>query len=308
MAKLLCVFIVVTSLFGSCFAEEKPTAKKDQQAKSKQVKVLPVSKFSMDMLESGRIDPRYTGYSVAEVIAALEKLTGIKRGEFESTSDYNSRKNAALTAKFLNDSSVDDVFAFSVPVPKGSTSGLRYEFNADTGDVNLYALPSSSQYLALNGIGAPDYQTNRREIKGLDTFILSTKIDSKSTYVGNNAYGASTTVEKTVISSYGIAANQIPFLKFKREIGYVNPVVANQFKLDNAYAAAELPVLKALLIIKLKYPYIVYNFIHKEPKRDSPTEISDQEKFLTGDVLGIIYYSGRTGEIFARLPETFGTP
>jgi hypothetical protein len=78
--------------------------------------------------------------------------------------------------------------------------------------------------------------------------------------------------------------------------------------LDNAQAAAELPELKALIVMKLTDPYVVYNFTHKEPKRDSPTDISSQEKFLTGDVLGIFYYSGRTGEIFARLPEAFGKP
>ena len=31
-----------------------------------------------------------------------------------------------------------------------------------------------------------------------------------------------------------------------------------------------------------------------------------QEKYLYGDVLGIVFYSGKTGEIFARLPENFG--
>ncbi len=323
--KKWCVFLaIVTSLTGTCFAQEKPTAKKEQQAKSKQAKVQPaplaeakqkqekqpVIKFSMGMLESGRIDPRYTGFSAAEVIAEIEKLTGSKQGEFESTADYNARKSAALTAKILDDSGVEDIFAFTVPVPKGGKyrDGLKYEFNADTGDVNLYALPTSPKYLSLNGIGAPDYKTNRRESKGLDQFKLSTKIESQSTYQGSNAYGATVTVEKTIMSSAGIAANRIPFLKFERDIVYGNPAVASQFKLDNSQAAAELPALKALIVMKLSDPYVVYNFTNKEPKRDSPTDISSREKFLTGEVLGIVYYSGRTGEIFARLPETFGKP
>lgn len=321
--KKWCVFlVVVTSLAGTCFAQEKQAAKKEQQLKSKQTKVQPapvaeakqepktpiVIKFSMSMLESNRIDPRYTGFPATEVIAAIEKLTGSKKGEFESTADYNARKAAALTGKFLNDSSVEDIFAFSVPVQKGGTysNGLRYDFNADTGDVNLYALPKSSKYLSLNGIGAPDYQTNRRESRGLDQFELSSKIESQSTYQGSNAYGATVTVEKTSMSSAGIAANRIPFLTFERDIVYGNPIVASQFKMDNAKAAAELPKLKALIVMKLSDPYVVYNFTHKEPKRDSPTDISKQGKFLTGDVLGIVYYSGRTGEIFTRLPEAFG--
>ncbi len=270
----------------------------------------PVIKFTMAMLESGRIDPGYVGFAAADVIEALEKMTVSKKGEFESTADYNARKAAALNSKFLGDLSVNDVFAFMVPVPKGGKyrDGLGYEFNADTSSVNLYALPTSSQYLPLNGIGAPDYQTNRRESKGLDQFKLSTKIDSKSTYQGSNAYGATVTVEKTVMSTMGIAANRIPYLKFERDLGYSNPTVATQLTMENSRAAAELPVLKALIIMKLSDPYVVYNFRRVEPKRDSPVDISMQEKFLTGDVLGIVYYSGKSGEIFARIPENLGSP
>jgi hypothetical protein len=64
--------------------------------------------------------------------------------------------------------------------------------------------------------------------------------------------------------------------------------------------------MKALVVMKLSAPYVLYNFIHEEPTRDSPTKFTLQEKYLTGDVLGIVYYSGQTGEIFARLPEDFG--
>lgn len=321
------VLTILASLAASTLAQTEPAAKKKPPVKQEQKKEEvakpapapvavvkpappkpPAIKFSMSMLESGRVDPGYVGFPAADVIEAVEKLTGAKKGEFESTADYNARRDAALSAKFLDNASVNDIYAFVVPVPKGGKyrDGLGYEFDADTGDVKLYALPKSSEYLSLNGIGAPDYQTNRRESKGLDQFRLSTKIESNSTYQGSNAYGATVTVEKTSMSSAGIAANRIPFLSFKRDIVYANPTVSAQFKLDNSRASAELPAMKALIVMRLSAPYVVYNFTHKEPKRDSPTDISMQEKFLAGDVLGIVYYSGQTGEIFARLPENFG--
>lgn len=323
------VLTILASLAGSTLAQTEPAAKKKPPVKQEQKKEEaakpapapvavvkpappkpPAIKFSMSMLESGRVDPGYVGFPAAEVIEAVEKLTGAKKGEFESTADYNARRDAALSAKFLDNASVNDVFAFVVPVSKGGKyhDGLGYEFDADTSDVKLYALPTSSEYLSLNGIGAPDYQTNRRESKGLDQFKLSTKIESNSTYQGSNAYGATVTVEKTSMSSAGIAANRIAFLSFKRDIVYDNPTVSAQFKLDNSRASTELPSMKALIVMKLSAPYVVYNFTRKVPKRDSPTDISMQEKFLAGDVLGIVYYSGQTGEIFARLPENFGKP
>lgn len=79
-----------------------------------------------------------------------------------------------------------------------------------------------------------------------------------------------------------------------------------RFHLDNAVAAVELPNMKALLVMKLSPPFIIYNYSHKEPKRDSPSDIAVQEKFLAGDIIGIVYYSGKSGKIFARIPENFG--
>lgn len=321
MKKWFVFLVVVTSLSGACFAQDKPTAKKEQQAKQKQSKEQPVPiapgkqgpkkppvvKFSMGMLESGRIDPGYMGIPAAAVIDAIEKMTGVKKGEFETTADYNSRRTAAFAGKFLGDSSIEDVLAFVVPASKRNeySSGLRYEFNADTGDVNLYVLPRSGD---LNGIGAPDYVPNQSKYLGFDQFELSRKTESERTYQASNAYGATVEVKLTSLSIFGIAANELPFLSFKREFQYSNPTIASKFKLDNSRAAQELPALKTLIVMKLADPYILYNFSRGEPTRDRPKDFSIQDKFLTGNVIGIVFYSGLTGEIFTRLPESFGKP
>ena len=246
------VLAFATSLASLGAAQTKPLAKKpaassvakqDQKNQSSQMVPLkqepkkpPLVKFSMGMIESDRIDPEYNGFPVAEIVDAIERNTGDKKGEFESTADYNARKAAALSGKVVGDSTVDDLFALVLPVGKGGryTDGVGYEFNADTGEVRLFALPKSS---SMNGIGAPDYQTNRRENKGLDQFDLDFKLISKSTYQGSNAYGATITVEKTSATRLGVAANRIPFLNFKREIVYSNPTPAVQFTLENARAA-----------------------------------------------------------------------
>lgn len=315
---------ILALLAGPTLAQTEPAAKKkplvkQEQKKEEAAKTAPAPvavvkptppkppaiKFSMSMVESGRVDPGYVGFPVREVVDAIEKMTGAKKGEFESTADYNARKAAALTAKFLGDSSVEDTFAFVVPVPKGGRyrDGLGYDFNADTSEVRLFALPKESW---MNGIGAPDYQTNRRQSNGLDQFDLDFKIDSKSTYEGSNAYGAKVTVERTISTRLGIAVNRIPFLTFKREMFNSNPVSAAQFTLENARAAKELPALKALVVMRLADPYIVYDYFHSEPTRDKPNDMSSKGKYLTGNILGIIFYSGVTGEIFARLPDAFG--
>lgn len=320
------VFALVTSWISAAVAQTAPTAEKKPPVKQTQKKeqiakpgrigvsrVVPknptISKFSLDRLENDRIDPSYAGIPIAKVVEAIEKMSGSKKGEFESTAEYNARKEAALSAKFMGDLSLDDTFAFVFPVPADVfRSGLSYQFNADTSEVRLFALPLTS---SMNGIGAPDYQLEAHRHRGeyLDQFDLNRTIDSQSTYEGSNAYGATVKVEKIRSTHYGIAANQILFLRFKREkIIYSNPKPEVRFNLENVRAAKELPALKALIVMKLANPYVVYNFRSSKPTRDDPYDVVDRSKYLTGNVLGIVFYSGITGEIFARLPEGFGKP
>lgn len=316
------VIAVVISSASVCLAQTKPITKetrtlaspgKNEQKKKQPVKAqqelkkTPTAKFSMGMIEGDRIDLGYAGLPIAEVVDAIENLSGQEKGEFESTADFNARKASALTGKFMGDSSVEDTFAFVVRIAKGSaySDGLKYDFNADTNEVRLFALAKSS---SMNGIGAPDYQTSRRQSNGLDQFDLDFKVNSTRTYEASNAYGAKVTVQETVSTMLGIAANRIPFLTYERESYYSNPIPSVQFNMENVKAARELPALKALVVMKLTDPYVVYDFMHSKPTRDNPTELTSQGKYLTGNVLGIVFYSGLTGEVFARLPDSFGKP
>lgn len=244
---------------------------------------------------------------IEKVVGAIEKLSGVKKGEFESTADFNARKTAAFSEKFLGGLTLEDTFAFVLPVSSADKyfSGFKYSFNADTSEVRLLVLPKPS---SMNGIGGPDFQIARRESNGLDQFDVDRKVQSRSTYKASNAYGASVTVEESNYNSFGIAAKKIPFLEITRALFYQDPEPTAQFNLDNAKASKELPALKVLVVMKLSDPYIVYDFMHSKPTRDKPTEFSDQGKYLTGNVLGIVFYSGVTGQIFARLPERFGKP
>lgn len=303
------VFAVVMSLSGVCSAQTKPMAKGGKSVLVSPVKQKhkkpPIAKFSMNMIESDRVDPGYPGMPLTEVLSAIEKILVVKKGEFESTDEFNARKSAVLSRKFLSESSVEDIFAFVQPVDTASkySIGLKYSFDPDTSEVRLFAIPRSA---SVNGIGAPDYQPSQSKSKSRDIFTFVYKTESESTYQGSNAYGATVTVKKSVGSTLGIAVDEIPFLNFTRV--YSDPIPAAQFKLENAKAAKELPALKAILVMKLADPYIVYDFYHEKAKRNSPTETSMQHKYLTGNVLGIVFYSGLTGEVFARLPESFGKP
>ncbi|KHA77626.1 hypothetical protein CSQ91_25295 [Janthinobacterium sp. BJB301] len=267
-------------------------------------------KFSMEMLDSDRLDPAYPGLPLGAVIEAVKKFVREKKGEFESTADYKRRMAAALNEKVVADSSLNDALAFVVSVKKdGAYSvGIGYDFNADTGKVKLYVFPRTRD---LNGIGAPDYDINKPSYKGLDQFDLSSKLNSKGRYKGRSTYRGYYRgyypIEETYTSTMGVAVNRIPFLDIDRGYTqYIKP--AFQFTLENAVAAKELPVLKAMIVMQLASPYIAYDYKSSDSTPQQIDVTTTDRVFLTGNILGIVFYSGITGEILGRLPASFGLP
>lgn len=287
------------------------TPKGDTTLKSKPKSKSPSSddvKFSMDMLEGSHFNPRYSGYSVEEVVNAIDKLIGLKKAEFESTIEFNARKARGLSEKFLNNATFDDIFAFSVPV-SGSRE-ISYKYDADTYVTELYVLPKSSSGYNLSALGGSQSKYEEEQITlgelNPDLFPLGSKEKQIDVYKGSNAFGAVVSVDRSISTKFGIAAKRISFLHFERKVIYSNPAVSAQFKVDNLKAASELPALKALVVMKLIPPFILHNTKHFSPTIKSPHDVMVEDRYLVGDVLGIVFYSGITGEMFARIPEKFG--
>jgi hypothetical protein len=69
-------------------------------------------------------------------------------------------------------------------------------------------------------------------------------------------------------------------------------------------AAKELPSLKVLVVAKMQKPYLVYHFDHAKPTREDPTELTVRWVYLSGEVVAAAFYSGISGNILARFPET----
>jgi hypothetical protein len=295
-------------LTSFCFAQSSPPIKKtqstsDRQGKQEQ-KISAVVKFSMKVIETDRVDPGYLGTPVAELVKSIEKIPSVKKGEFESTADFNARVLSAIPDKLIGDSNVKDAFAFALSVKsrKMYDYGVKYSFNADTNDVQLFILPFS---VPMNGLGSPDHNAMPVSISSQYMFESSFEIKDQSTYQGKNAYGATVTVEEHKSTSLGLSTNSLSYIRYKGE-NYITPSPAAQFKLSNVMAALELPHLKVLVIMKLVEPYILYDYQNSRPTFDSPVDRAKSRKFLNGSILGFVFYSGITGEIFARAPEAFG--
>lgn len=243
-------------------------------------------KFSANMLNSGLINTNIQCPQISDVILKLGKVVALERDEFESSSAFQLRKNSALKDVMHTDS-LEGSFVFATNVSKrypDGDSGLRYDFNADTCEVRLYALPSKYE------------QDEADEIhEDIDADIDMSMVDIFDLNVEGNPSNSIRT-RYTSNSIFGIAFKRIPFLKMKRETIYKKPSAAKRFHLTNERAALELPKLKALFILNAIDPYTI-NFTTM-----GSSDNLYNHYYLIGNLQTIVFFSGITGEIFCRLP------
>lgn len=291
-------------------APTKQTAINNSEKSEAVAKEPTFKKFTLETIQGDRVDLAATRMPIATLIDAVKKSGVVsKKGEFESTADYEARKTAAHSTSFLGDSALNETFAISVPLSKWAGSNFYYTFNPDTNEGAFFVFPD----ISTGGFNGIYKRQEYGEGSGLDFFPrLITDIISKSTYEGVNSYGAKVKVEKIVSVSYGLASNRIQFLKFNRKRYYGSdlPVTSSlasvRFKMDNATASKMIPELKVLIVFSLRDPFIIEDTFHVEPKINQPLDLMTSHRFLRTEVIGIIWYSNATGEILARLPESFG--
>jgi len=309
MKKTLATALVLNLLATTTYAQTKPHAKptpkpaatQKEAAKPAEKAEPALQPFSLDSFSSGKIDPKFSGASPATVITALEGMANLKKGEFESTADFNSRQSAALTKKVVGNVGIDDLFPFIAKVQKyhECQNGIMYRYDADTAQASFYVEPRTEV------LGGPDYRYEPgSDMPRMDTLELARDYEKNRTYTGSNAYGAETTVTESKGVIYNIAADRIPFIAGPRASMCKDKAPRFSFKMEPSIAAQELPSLRALIVVKPKTPYVKYSFFHKSPTRDDPKELNVMTKALYGDVAKIVIYSGNTGQIYAQFPDT----
>jgi hypothetical protein len=309
MKKTLATALVLNLLAATAYAQTKPHAKptpksaatQRETAKPTEMPEPVLQPFSLDSLALGKIDPKFNGASPATVITALEGMANLKKGEFESTADFNSRRSAAVTKKVVGNAGIDDLFPFVAKVSKFHVcaNGVLYGYDADTAQASFYLEPMTEV------LGGPDYRYEPgSDLPTLDTFELARDYEKNRTYTASNAYGAETTVVESKGIIYAIASERIPFITGTRAETCKAKSARVSFKIESSIAAQELPSLKALIVIRPKAPYVKYSFFHKSPTRDDPKELNVMTKALYGDVARIVIYSGNSGQIYAQFPDS----
>lgn len=290
------IFVVsIAAVMPACGKKAPEKVVKAEKSPPAAQEVVP--KFTPASLSSGTIDPKFKGVSPSILVSSLERLQDIKKGEFEKTEDFNKRKANALSVKLFDDYGVDDVFPLVVEVSKYSTClhGIMYGYNPDSSKATLHLSAYPESYGDRNFISGYDSQK-------YDTFELVRDYQKDRTYIGSNAFGVQAEVTQVDGVIYTVASKKIDFVPGKRTLSCFEKEALFKFSMDAETAAKELPTLKALIMLKVKPPFVLYENFHKGATRSDPTETKVLTKALYGDVIGMVIYSGTTGKIVTHFP------
>lgn len=253
--------------------------------------------FTFDVIKGSHLNVKLVSMPLLEVIRAFEKIAQQKRGEFETTSQFEERRAKLATRHLLGSLAPNSLMAFSLP---GETNRkIEYSYDADGGKATV-ALPMRE--IRANGIRRGKDSEYREDL--INAFDHSTTLISSRSYLAANAYGARAKVTDDSYNKFGIAFPLTDLNVTRR--GSASDRPSTTFAISPEKAKKELPHLRIALIVRPKSPYVVYDAVSTEATVANPEAASFYKLYLLTDFHGAVFYSGLTGEIFARMPDQLG--
>jgi len=227
------------------------------------------------------LSPNYRGHNIAEIQRALRtRLLARKKREFESTEEYWKRIETLDGKPYFGSLRLNNRLAFIV-----SNDSIRREYNADNGILEIV--------VKLSGIVEGDnWNTDQYAV------VIQKEDGPTSTYIGQNAYGASTSVLKTQ--------------QFFRTVAFVNhsqigirssassASLVCQIQLDSANARKLKDRLKVLFVSRLSRPYLTSGVIERRPTFSYPSANEAFHTNLIAELMEIWIFDPATGTVYFK--------
>jgi hypothetical protein len=218
-----------------------------------------------------------------------------KKGEFETTEEYNKRLEANRRSPILGNLTLADVYAIEV------------EHLSKTYDADKRILKVRSPAISL-GINL------RAKKQDLRSFTVMSNLVGRSTYTGSNAFGVSKEIEKTEYANYDLEFDDAAF--FPLYGGSVSDFGKGEHYVYYAKFGTDIPMeaeeamkskgnIRALFVCKFISPYINISESHTTPTIDSPKDVTVTTSKLSIDLLEVWFYNKVNGNVYAKLrPST----
>lgn len=311
--KFLCVTFLVFCLLGLCFGQRKksanPQPKKTSVSNNKPEPSLPeylayypfYSK-PFDGINWEKVPTSFRGHSMKQIYKAVEDKFYKSKDEFETTENYLSRLDNTQKQPLFGQTLLNSTLSM-VGQPD------RVQYDADTQKLSIslsmnQVFVDFGNYAASKSINSKvDYQPKQCGYSGLEQ-----ELESASTYVGQNAYGAKTIVENLKYNFYGLAfSNYEKFLnshtgsKYEKffKSSYTGDF-AFKIKIDAEKAREAKNTLHILYLFHLAPPYKGWSNKMKSPTLQNPKDEVRYSLCNFGEVSEIWFYNRETGYIYHK--------
>jgi len=252
--------------------------KKASQPKASQKELL----YTLAPLDPGvdALPPQYIGHSCRSFAKAVSKIKP-QKSEFETTSAYRARVDAAGNAPIVGTTTLNDVVGFVQA--SDVYAGVSETYDADRGVLNVRA--------------HWDGQTKMVNNELLRFVRLNEKIKSNRSYVASNAYGKKVDVDSSQWNVCAVAFSNLTYSSLLRS-GIKNIDESIEMSADDARSAKG--NLALIFVGNLNEPYLSEFHDYSKPTIDRPNEMAFSGDLLIMKLVQVWIFNRQTGAIYKK--------
>lgn len=232
-----------------------------------------------------KLPPHYIGHDPSKVFDVLmEREVQSRKGEFETTADYRKRvSELALSPIGVGAMTEASTFAFPVMI-------LHTEYDADAQILAVYV-----------GVDRTiSFSSSLRKRDNIQAVQSTGKAFRKSSYAGQNAFGAQTDVVTTGGSYHFLLFPKSERFRTEGEFWWAKDFV---FRLHApASQAKELKErLQVIAVCRLQSPFTEIESETNKPTLQNPVEETNYRSYLSVSVSEFWLYDPETGKVLEKL-------
>jgi hypothetical protein len=217
----------------------------------------------------------------------------IKKNEFETTEEYESRKRSHSSDSLSGSFRLNSVFAIPILADvltsyDADKELLTVKFNESTTLIYDSELESALQTKIPAEKSRSLFYEEKISGESIDIF---TKLEKMDYYIGSNAFGATARVTRKFIDSLSIAYRGIFSFKSKSHLS---------INMDPAQAKIVKDRGRLLQICQLEYPYIGNRIIRYGATISKPIDAIVTNKYIAIRPIELWFYDRQSGEIFYK--------
>jgi len=251
---------------------------------------------------TGFIGPHYAGHDLRMIYSVLESRLSPK-GEYEKTSEYQDRLQRSMNEPIVGELKPNDLFAFVFQPKRSFDSGQVYlEYDADKEEMIVHVNSTQDDR---------KYPDNR---EGEYSRAIIWREASKSrSYVGSNAFGASTDVTSINSEHYALLfdMSRSKFLDAVQKGNWHSSSISDsgevRFHLPAAEAKKLRDLLRVLIVCSIKEPPVTNGYAYNAPTISDPTEIAFKDNYLHVALDSIWVFDDETGKVYAKSTDAISS-